>query len=614
MRDACDDTPDARPSLRLFVLVVVPLLVAAAVSIHWIQRPAAPEPVLGWPEEARREIQGVIESRYVEPITKERADRLFDAAMKGYVEDLDPFSRYFTEKERAALDEDMTGSFGGIGVRVDAVPAGLQIVAVRRDGPADSAGIVPGETIERVGDEPVTGRSRDAVIDMIKGAPGTTVELWLRPAGAGDLRRVVATRAMLDADMVPSVRVLAGAPPIGYLRLAQFTDTTAADARAALRSLVKDGAQSIVLDLRRNLGGVVQSAVDVASLFLPEGTLVCSARARDGSHEYHAAVKDSFEPLRLPLVVLVDESSASASEILAGALQDHGRALIVGERTYGKFVMQTVVPLANRGAMLRITTARYATPHGRSDQRDPAHDLAGGLMPDVRVPLGSRDEDDALRLEFGRQCGLAWKVLPGRDAHSGPPDRQLAAALELLRGGAAPAEPVAPRARTESSCRNREARRLHELSAGHLTSSCARRPPARLAATPAFVRAIDDEACPAAASDARAVPSHPQAPPRCCRRSGCDPRPRTDADGVRPRDVDRARDRVGRRAARPHSADAGERVVGDRGARADRVRAGAVPGGGVRGHQSERCRRVRALAGDDGRRGGEKRLDRPDTG
>lgn len=446
MSDDGADASGVRPSLRLFALVVVPLLLAAGVSIHWIQRPAAPEPVFAWPDEARREVQGVVESRYVEPVTKERSEELFDAAMKGYVEGLDPFSRYFTQTERGALDEDMTGSFGGIGVRVDAVPAGLEIVAVRRGGPADAAGIVPGETIERVGDEPVTGRGRDAVIDMIKGPPGTVVVLWLRPAGGREPRRVDVARAMLDADMVPAVRVVPGAPPAGYVRLAQFSDTTAAETRTALRKLVADGAQSVVLDLRRNLGGVVQSAVDVASLFLPEGTLVCTARARDGSHSYQAAVKDGFEPLRLPLVVLVDESSASASEILAGALQDHGRALVVGERTYGKFVMQTVVPLAHRGAMLRLTTARYETPHGRSDQRDPSRDLAGGLMPDVRVPLASRAEDDALRIEFGRQCGLAWKVLPGRDDPAAAPDRQLAAALALVRGGEAPAEPVSPRA------------------------------------------------------------------------------------------------------------------------------------------------------------------------
>lgn len=446
MRDADDEPADARPSLRLFVLVVAPLLLAAALSIHWLERPGAPEPVFAWPDDARREIQGVVESRYVEPITKERSEQLFDSAMRGYVEGLDRFSRYFNEKERATLDEDMSGSFGGIGVRVDTVPAGLEIVAVRRGGPADAAGVVPGETIERVGDVPVTGRGRDSVIDMIKGPPGTTVELWLRPAGGGELRRVTPARAMLESDMVPAVRLVAGKPPVGYLRLAQFADTTAAEARLALRTLVDDGAQAIVLDLRRNLGGVVQAAVDVASLFLPEGTLVCVARARDGAHEYRSAVKDGFEPLRLPLVVLVDESSASASEILAGALQDHGRALVVGERTYGKFVMQTVVPLANRGAMLRLTTARYETPHGRSDQVDPEHKKSGGLMPDVRVPLASRDEDDALRTEFGRQCGLAWKVLPGRDAASGPPDRQLAAALDLVRGGEAPPEPVPPRA------------------------------------------------------------------------------------------------------------------------------------------------------------------------
>ena len=325
------------------------------------------------------------------------------------------------------------------------MPSGLAIVAVRRDGPADRAGVVPGETIEAVDGVPLTGRERDAMVEMIKGAPGTRVSLALRIAAGGDLRHVEATRGKVESDSVPAVRTIAGAPRIGYLRLSQFSETTPSESRDALRSLVNDGAAAIVLDLRHNLGGVVQAAVDVASLFLPPDTLVCTARARDGAREYFTAVKDGFDPLTLPLVVLVDESSASASEILAGALQDHGRALVAGDRTYGKFLMQTLVPLAHRGALVRLTTARYVTPRGRSDQRGAARSLTAGLMPDVRVPLRSREESDALAIQFAREAGPAWKTFASRDSSPVAPDRQLATALELLRGAVAPAEPVSPR-------------------------------------------------------------------------------------------------------------------------------------------------------------------------
>jgi carboxyl-terminal processing protease len=432
--------------LRVGGFFLLGLVVAALAVVRWFDRPSAPAPKLGWPEEARREIQGVVESRYVEAITAERQEELFDAAMKGYVEDLDPFSRYYTAKERAQLDEETSGAFGGIGVRIDVVPAGLLVVAVRRGGPAEAAGIEPGDTIEKVAGEPLTGRDRDAMIEAIKGLEGTTVALSVR-APSGDERAIAVTRGKVELDTVPAVRTFDGAPRIGYLRLSQFSDATTTEARDGLRTLTAQGVGGLVLDLRRNLGGVVQAAVDLASLLLPEDSLVCTSRARDGGHAYRTALHDGFEPIvALPLVVLVDENSASASEILAGALQDHGRAALVGERTYGKFVMQTIVPLARRGAMLRLTTARYETPRGRTAQRDPDRGVLGGLQPDVRVPLRTADERRALEESFVRQAGLAWRVLPSHDRSAEPPDPQLAAALSLLRGGAAPPEPIPPRA------------------------------------------------------------------------------------------------------------------------------------------------------------------------
>lgn len=445
MRQHDDDDFAARRVANRWLVASLAALAGSAVLVLWLRPKGTPEPVQPWSDDARREVQGIVESRFVDPVDGKRAEELFDAAMRGYVEQLDPFSRYFSAGERSALDEDTSGTFGGIGVRVDVEPNGMLVVAVRRGGPAETSGVVPGDTIERVGDVPVVGRTRDVMIDLVKGPPSTPVTLWVLPAGGGAARRVDVTRALVELDTVPSVRMLEGAPRIGYVRVAQFTDTTAADVREALRKLAASSPEALVLDLRRNLGGVVQAAVDVAALFLPPETLVCSIRSRDGLREHRTERKDGFEELKLPLVLLTDGATASASEILAGALQDHGRAVVVGDRTYGKFVMQTIVPLAHRGAALRLTTAHYLTPLGRSDQRDPARGFAGGLMPDVRVPLATREEDLALREDFGRQCGLAWNVLPGRERVPVAPDRQLAAAVALLRGAEAPAEPVPPR-------------------------------------------------------------------------------------------------------------------------------------------------------------------------
>jgi carboxyl-terminal processing protease len=430
---------------RLIALAAVAAALAAAGFVQWQRRPPAPSPTSAWDDEARREVQGVVDGRYVEPIDAERAERLFDAAMRGYVGDLDAFSRYYSADERGALDEDMSGTFGGVGIRIDPAPSGLLVVAVRGGGPADLVGVLPGDVIEKVGDVPVAGRGRDEMIELIKGPPDTRVALWLAATERGPARRVEPTRARLDLDTVPAARTIPGAPVVGYVRISQFADSTSSEAREAFASVVRGGATALVLDLRRNLGGVVQAAVDVASLVLPPDTLVCTARGRGGDRSYRTVEHDDFAPLDLPLVVLVDEASASASEILAGALQDHARATLVGARTYGKFVVQTVVPLSHRGAAMRITTSRYVTPRGRSDQRDPARDVLGGLQPDVRAPLLSRDESDALRTQFNRDAGLAWRVLTGRDPTEPAPDRQLAAALDLLRGGGAPAEPVSPR-------------------------------------------------------------------------------------------------------------------------------------------------------------------------
>jgi carboxyl-terminal processing protease len=432
-----------RSAVRAAAVFAAAVAATTFLSVHLTQR--EPGPSNPWPEDARREVQALVETRYVEPVTPDRADELFDAAMRGYVQDLDPFSRYFSAAERAALDEDLSGRFSGVGVHVETVPAGLLVTAVRRGGPADAAGIVPGDVIEKAGDVALAGRNRTDMVEMIKGPAGTHVLLAVRGAG-GAVRVADTVRAEIDSDIVPAVRVFDGEPGVGYLRVAMFAEATAPEVREAVKSLVRKGVGGIVLDLRRNLGGVVQSAVDVGSLFLPPETLVCSARSRDGVREHRTRAAEGVEPTALPLVVLVDEQTASASEILAGALQDHGRAVLLGGRTYGKFVMQTVVPLEHRGAALRLTTSRYETPHGRSDQRDEAHDRLGGLLPDVHLPVRSRDEDDAIRLEFARQCGPAWTVLAGKDGSSDPPDRQLAAALALLRGGEAPPEPVSPRA------------------------------------------------------------------------------------------------------------------------------------------------------------------------
>lgn len=427
---------------RTFFLFVSPLLLAG-VLLGVGLRPSL-RGGLYWDDGVRSEVQELIDDRYVEPLPADVEQRLFDEAMRAYVGSLDPFSRYFTPEERRELEEDTTGTFAGVGVQVRAVKGGLEVTAVYRGGPAAQAGVRPGDLITAVDGVDVDGRDLAATIPLIKGPEGSEVTLDVVRAGRA-LEPHVVRRGQVELDTVPSVRLLPGSPPVAYVRVEQFSETTPAEVRSGLERLVGEGAAAIVLDLRQNLGGVVSAAVDLAGLFLPPESLVCVTRERDRVRSYTTRSGSDDEtpaPFDLPLVLLVDEGSASASEILAGALQDHGRAVLVGERTFGKFVMQTLLPLRQSGALVRITTARYETPHGRSGQRHP-DGTRGGIVPDVRAGL-SDEQLRAVFEAFRAQAGPRWDRVDGLDRNADDVDAQLRAAVDLLRGSQPPAEVLRP--------------------------------------------------------------------------------------------------------------------------------------------------------------------------
>ena len=431
---------------RVAFILISPAVLAAALlyARHVTSSPG--DPTLFWDDDVRREVQAIVEHRYVDPVDEERSRHLFQAALQGYVSRLDPFSRYVPPEDRRRQDEETQGAFGGIGVRASSVTEGLLVTAVREGAPADRAGVLPGDVIERVDGQPVTGRDLDQTVAMLRGEPGTSVAVDLRRGGAA--LSLTVERALVPSDTVPAVRTIpgdaAGTAPVGYVRIEQFADTTAHDVRDALETFRRDGVGAVVLDLRQNLGGVVHGAVDVASLFLPEGAVVCVVRRREGGELQRTKTFEGFTPTDVPLVLLVDEQTASASEILSGALQDHGRAVLVGERTWGKFLVQTLVETRAEKSIVRLTTARYETPRGRSGPRDESRGPLAGLQPDVRVPLLSTAERDALRLTFAAQLGPHWKSPPRDDRPA--PDRALDAALALVRGGPPPAVRVSVRA------------------------------------------------------------------------------------------------------------------------------------------------------------------------
>lgn len=422
------------------VLLVSYLILLCALVAFLSLRGRYPDSRMVWDDDIRREVQAIVEYRYVDPLDEQREQRLFDAAMRGYVGELDPFSRYFSPEERPDLDRDTRGEFGGVGVLVRGDERGFAVTGVRREGPAAAAGMRPGSLVTHVDGTELAGKDLDQMLLLVKGEPGTEVTLRTELPEDGGTRDLVVTRAVVPLDVVPAVRLLPGEPAIAYVRVSQFSATTVPRVREALQSLVmEEQAEAVVLDLRQNLGGLVQAAVDVASFFLPPDSVVCRTHGRTDD-TYRTRLDPEFEALDLPLVVLTDHGTASASEILAGALQDHGRAVLVGERTYGKFLVQSLIELTNGEGLVRVTTSRYETPAGRSAQNDPEREQAGGLLPDLRVPLEGEARREVFQ-RFARQAGPDWELEPGREADEGA-DPQLDVAVALIRGGEAPLETV----------------------------------------------------------------------------------------------------------------------------------------------------------------------------
>lgn len=314
-----------------------------------------------------------IKDNYVEEIDDEQ---LLDYAIRGMLEGLDPHSAYLNEQEFKELQIGTQGEFGGLGIEVTMDDGFVKVVAPIDDTPAKRAGVQAGDLIVRLDDKPVKGMSLNEAVQMMRGEPGSEIKLTIVREGRDQPLQVGITRAVIEVQSVDA-RMLE--PGYGYLRVSHFQTNTQDAVDEALRSLKQDNdgdLKGLVLDLRNNPGGVLSAAVSVSDTFLEGGLVVYTeGRARDSELRYSARPGDAIDGS--PLVVLVNEGSASASEIVAGALQDHGRAVVVGNETFGKGSVQTIQDLQTGGA-LKLTTARYYTPDGRSIQ-------AAGIEPDVRT-------------------------------------------------------------------------------------------------------------------------------------------------------------------------------------------------------------------------------------
>jgi carboxyl-terminal processing protease len=378
------------------------------------------------------EVMDRIKSAYVEPVSDKT---LLENAIKGMLSNLDPHSAYLEPEAFRDLQESTSGEFGGLGIEVGTEDGFIKVVSPIDDTPASAAGIQPGDLIIKIDGKPTKGLSLMEAVDQMRGKAGSKITLSLVREG-GKPFDVELTRAVIKVRSVKSQLLDDG---YGYVRITQFQVNTGEEVGKALNKLRKDNGKKLrglVLDLRNNPGGVLQAAVEVSDHFLKKGLIVYTeGRIANSELRFSADPADASEGV--PLVVLINGGSASASEIVAGALQDHKRGVLMGTDSFGKGSVQTVLPLNNDRA-LKLTTALYYTPNGRSIQ-------AQGIVPDIEVARAklTREQDESgvkeadLQGHLGNGNGGADKPSKSKSGTPARPqddDYQLSQALNLLKG------------------------------------------------------------------------------------------------------------------------------------------------------------------------------------
>lgn len=369
------------------------------------------------------EVYSRIKQNYVDDV---EAERLLQAAMRGMLADLDPHSNYMDSHEYQNMQAGTRGEFGGLGIEVGVESGFVKVIAPIDDTPAHAAGIKAGDIITELDGESTRDVPLRDAVEIMRGEPGTSITLTVRRDGLESPLTFELTR---DTIQVRSVRARMLEPGMGYVRISQFQRRTGEQFQDALSQLKREAGgnlSGLVLDLRNNPGGVMRSSVEVVDALLHSGRIVYTQGRRSDEVVFNAKPGDMLNGA--PVVVLVNGGSASASEIVAGALQDHQRAVIVGNTTYGKGSVQSILPLGD-GSAVKLTTARYYTPSGRSIQDT-------GVQPDMIVDENERtarigDGDQVARLQ---QVSSRYSGDDNAQAAPEDDDYVLSEAVNLLRG------------------------------------------------------------------------------------------------------------------------------------------------------------------------------------
>ena len=373
-----------------------------------------------------------IKTSYVE---KPDDTKLMEGAINGMISSLDPHSRYMNEKGWSDMQETTHGEFGGLGIEVTMEDGLLKVITPIDDTPAAKAGILSGDVISQIDDEAVQGLSLEQAVGRMKGRPNSKIRLKISRKGTAAPIDIAILREIIR---VRPVRFHTDGGDIGYIRITRFNEQTTDGLKKAISSISKeipkDKLAGYVVDLRNNPGGLLDQAVSVSSAFMTRGEVV-STRGRSVEESQRFSARGGDMTKGKPLVVLINGGSASASEIVAGALRDHKRATLIGTRTFGKGSVQTIIPLGSGNGAIALTTARYFTPSGRSIQ-------AQGIAPDIEV-LQDVPDELKIRAEMKGEASMRGHLAADGAEQAGsqsyvPPsekdDKALNAAFNLLRG------------------------------------------------------------------------------------------------------------------------------------------------------------------------------------
>ena len=369
----------------------------------------------------------IIRTDYVE---EKKSKDLMYGALKGMLASLDPYSQFMDPDTYNEMKVETEGEFGGIGIEITMKDDLLTIISPIDDTPAYKAGLKAGDKIVKIDGTIVRDLTLIEAVKKLRGKPGTDVNIIILRESDKKLLEFTITRSIIKIASIKKAEMLE--PGIGYIRLSEFQENTPKDLSDALKKIEAENLKGLVLDLRNNPGGLLDVAVNVAGKFLEEGKIVVTTKGRVENQNLEFKSKNKNNHLDYPIVVLINGGSASASEIVAGALQDHKRALLIGTKSFGKGSVQTVVPMSD-GSAIRLTTSKYFTPKGRSIHGE-------GIMPDIVVEYEERSQKDK---EVDKETALLEKLIEGKEKTAEEKadekkkkemDSQLSRAVDVLKG------------------------------------------------------------------------------------------------------------------------------------------------------------------------------------